>query len=1107
MDLPKAYNAKDHEDKIYQQWEKEGLFNPDKSLRKNSEPFSIILPPPNVTGTLHLGHAAMLAIEDLMVRYKRMKGFDAVWIPGTDHAAIATQNVVEKKLRQEEKKSRQDIGRKKFLEKVEKFVEESKDTIHRQLRKMGSSLDWSREAYTMDEARSRAVRKVFKMMHDDGLIYRGGRIVNWCPRCASTLADDEVDYREEEAKVYTFKYNKNFPFAIATTRPETKLGDTAVAVNPKDKRYGKYVGKIFRVNFCGVNLALKIIADRQVEMDFGTGALGVTPGHSLVDFEMARQNDLPIIKVINEDGTISEAGGKFFGLAAAEARGKIVAELKSKGLLLKEENLKHNISLCYRCHAVIEPLPSKQWFVDVNHKIKIKSQKLRKLVKKEKAGLKEMALAVVKQGAIKFIPERFEKIYCHWMENLHDWCISRQLWFGHRIPVWTKRIGQDTEIILMRHGEALSNKLNQLNSDINNQKNGLTSKGKGQARLAGKELRKEKIAVIIASNFQRTQETAQIVSKATGAPIIVDARLREVGVGEFEGKTDKEMRNFREKIGFKKWHKKSPKAVESFFKLKARVFAALDDIQKKYNGKKVLLITHGDVIRVARGYGANLSDEAIFQFCYPDVGQYVKLTIPAKEEIKVSETEIKERGWVQDADTLDTWFSSGLWSFTSMLPKNWDGKKFTCEDIERFHPTTILETGYDILPFWVARMILMTNYVMGEVPFKNVYLHGLIRDTEGDKMSKSKPETAIDPVAAGEKYGFDAVRLSLLIGNTAGNDICLYDEKIEGFRHFVNKLWNIARFILLNSKFEYRNSKQITNYKLQITNLTLADRWILSRFNKLKVEIERMLDAYNFSAAGEALRQFTWNEFADWYLEIAKVEGRKDDILFNILADLLKMWHPFTPFVTEVIWQCVSETSVDKQDKVSETSKTSADVGTAYHAVHRLVAERWPAYDKKLIDEKVETQFELLKEIIARIRNLRAEYKVDQGKQIDILFKADGQNAAFVRQNEEIIKHLARLGKTDFVTEKPEGAALSVVEKIEIYLVLSDLVDANREKERLEKERLNLEKYLVGLEKKLKNVGFRKNAPRPVVENEEKKLGEAKAKLQKINEQLYANYH
>jgi len=871
MQIPKAYNSKKYEDKIYENWEKKQLFNPDKLQPTRKEHFSIVLPPPNVTGTLHLGHAAMLAIEDLMIRYKRMQGFDTLWVPGTDHAAIATQNVVEKKLLKEKKKTRHDLGRKKFLQEVEKYVEQTKDVIHNQVRKMGSSLDWSREAYTLDEPRAKIVRQVFKKMFDHELIYRGHRIVNWCPRCHSTLADDEIKYKEVDTKFYTFKYSPDFPIAIATTRPETKLGDTAVAVHPQDKRYKKYIGKFFDVVFCGVDLKIKVIADKQIDPKFGTGALGVTPAHSVADYEMAEKNDLQIIKIIDEDGKMTDKVGKFAGMDVLEARKAVVKELKKQNLLKKVKDLKHNLSLCYRCDTPIEPLTSDQWFIDVNKKVKIAGNKYFS----KGASLKQVALKVVRDGELKIIPKRFEKVYFHWMENLRDWCISRQIWFGHQIPVY-------------------------------------------------------------------------------------------------------------------------------------------------YKGDK----------------------------------------------IHVNENAPKGGGWKQDEDTLDTWFSSGLWTFSTLSEK----------DQKRFHPTTVLETGYDILFFWVARMILMTTYVMGEVPFENVYLHGMIRDIDGDKMAKTKPETAIDPLDAGNKYGFDAVRLSLLIGNAAGNDIRLYDEKIEGYRNFVNKLWNISRYVLMTIK------KVETIHELPLQDATLADRWILSRFNSLKKEVTKLLDKHNFSQAGELLREFTWNEFADWYLEIAKVEKNKDAILLGILKDLLKLWHPFVPFVTQAIWQEMGE--------------------------GEIMISKWPEADNKFISKKIEDGFAILGQIITGIREVRATYKIPYSNKIDVFISVD-KRSELVNENIEIIKGMIKANKVEVVLkkktspfDKPDGYVKAGVLAIGNSFVKIAGADMEKEKKRLEKEKQDLEKYFNGLEAKLKNKNFVKNAPKQVVKTEKEKLAQAKEKLGKIKTQL-----
>src|SRR3989339_1927295 len=992
MEIPKAYNPADYEDKIYQDWEKQGLFNPDNLKPRAKGHFSVVLPPPNVTGTLHLGHAAMLAIEDLMIRYKRMRGFDTVWIPGTDHAAIATQNVVEKKLFKEEKKTRHDLGREKFLARIEEHVENSKNVIHNQLRKMGSSLDWGRESYTLDEVRSRAVKKVFKQMYDAGLIYRGYRIVNWCPRCHSTLADDEVDHKDEVAKVYTFKYDKNFPFAIATTRPETKLGDTAVAVHPDDERYAPYVGQTFSADFCGIKLNIKVIADAQVEKDFGTGALGVTPAHSLVDYEMAQKNKLPMIKVIDEAGKITVAGGKFVGLGVVQAREKIVTQLRASGLLEKEEDMPHSLSVCYRCKTVVEPLPSDQWFVNVSAKCKVQSAKLRKIVGKGEASLKEVALAVVKKGAIKIIPERFEKVYFHWMENLRDWCISRQIWFGHRIPVFYD----------------------------------LRDKNNAGGRIGFKS------QTFFLNKNQRDELTARNLFFGC-----LGDQIEYIGFNGMAFVIDKQWTDLQE--------------------LRKSIDTIKTDGCKKY---RILI---------------NSEEQKDFE--------------------------------IQDPDTLDTWFSSGLWTFTTLLPPNWDGKKLQSKDIKRFNPTTVLETGYDILPFWVARMILMTTYVMGDVPFENVYLHGLIRDKDGDKMSKSKPETAIDPLDAGAKYGFDAVRLSLLIGNTAGNDIRLYDEKIERYRNFVNKLWNILRFIL---NVETQNFASVLQGKS--VKYSLADRWIMSKFNRVKGEINKLLDEYNFSQAGEVLRDFTWNDFADWYLEISKVEKGKDVILRNILAELLKLWHPFVPFVTEAIWCLVEEGESGESSPAGRVRPLADKVQSAKSKVNEsIMVQRWPEGEKRLNDERAEEEFEIVKQIIIGIRNVRSQYNIPYSKELEVMAAVD-KDAALVAANAEVIKQITKLSDLEVIEvkkaspfTKPAGyVSGGVFAHGNIFVNVADAVDFDKEKERLEKEKANLVSYISGLEKKLNNAEFVKNAPAAVVEGERAKLAEAKDKLKKVEEQRIA---
>ncbi|MBI4652784.1 valine--tRNA ligase [Candidatus Kuenenbacteria bacterium] len=927
--MDKTYNPQIYEDEIYQKWEKSGFFNPDNLpcgirnatiqqgllCEKNAPTYTIIFPPPNITAKLHIGHASVISIEDLMIRYHRMKGYRTLWLPGTDHAAIATQNVVEKKIFKEQGLTRHDLGKEKLLKEVWKFLKQTQATILHQTRKMGASLDWSREAFTFDDQRKKAVSQMFVDMYEAGVIYKGERIVNWCPRCHSTLADDEVEYKEQKAILYFFKYNKDFPFTIATTRPETKLGDTAVAVNLKDERYKKYIGKIYEIDFCGVSLKLKIIADREVDMNFGAGALGVTPAHSMIDWKMAEENDLEIKKVINEDGNIHQGFEKYSGKTAQEARKMIVKILKEQNLLEKEEEISNNLSICYRCGTVIEPLPSKQWFVAVDKKIK----------KLENKSLKEKAIEVVKKGEIKFIPERFEKRYLDWMENLHDWCISRQIWFGHEIPVW----------------------------------------------------------------YKKTQKQKEIY----------------VGVEAPEGDN-----------------------------------------------------------------------------------------------------------WIQDPDTLDTWFSSGMWIFSTLgWPDTFqNGKKIG--DLARFHPTQMLETCYEILTLWVSRMIMMSLFAVGEIPFEKVYLQGTILDKNGKKMSKSKGN-GIDPIDIIEKFGADAVRLSMLMGSTPGNDSRMSEEKIAGYRNFVNKLWNISRYITHNVERITHNVK--LNFEQNLSyKLTLADKWILNKFNVLIGDVTNDLEKYNFSQAGEKLREFTWNDFADWYLEVSKFEKNKEknEILIYILENLLKLWHPFIPFITETIW---------------------SEMGNKQF----LMIEKWPFY-AKATESKPSYNFELIKEIIIAIRNARSENKIEPNKKIKAIICA-GKYFDLVEENKELIKNLktnineletqkhkntktqkqknqefkspldkepvpslSREGLGDFKQEnqlKHDNKMIRVVvdDDIEIYLIGAK--DEEKEQMRINKRIIELEKLILNLEKKLSNKEFIKKAPANIVEKEKEKLKLCQVELKNLN--------
>lgn len=838
--LAKAYEPQAYEDEIYRAWEESGFFNPD-NLPNKGEAFSIAMPPPNATGILHLGHAAALTYEDLMIRYKRMQGFTALWLPGTDHAAIATQTKMEKILAQENL-SREILGRERFLERVKSFVAESRDTIKTQTKKMGSSCDWSREAYTFSDELSKAVNIAFQKMYEDNLIYRGLRIVNWCPRCASTLADDEVEYKEQEAKLYYIQYG---PVVVATTRPETKLADTGLAVHPDDARYQKYLGQTLEIDLAGHKIKVKVFADNQVDKDFGSGVIGVTPAHSAVDYEFALKNNLEIIKLIDEQGKLLASGGKYQGLDVLSARQAFVEDLNKAGLLVKVEDFKNNLSVCYRCDTPIEPLTSEQWFVAVDKKIAGSDKTL-----------KDLAIAAVKLGEIKILPERFEKIYYHWMENLHDWCISRQIWWGHRIPVWYT---EDNQIIV-----ALSE--------------------------------------------------AEAIEKAAG--------------------------------------------------------------------KKI----------------------------------------------------------VQDPDTLDTWFSSALWTFSTL---GWPDEQ--AKDFIKFHPTTVMETGYDILFFWVARMILMSKYLVQDVPFKTVYLHGMVRDKNGKKMSKSLGN-GIDPSEMIEKFGTDALRLSLVSGATPGADLKLYEEKIAGSRNFVNKLWNISRFIFSQTDHIH----QVTSEPKVTDKL---DQAILSKFNKLVQEVTEHLDKYEFSLASIKLYQFTWSEFADSYVEIAKKQGGKEDILLYILERLLKLWHPFIPFVTEVIWQ-------------QFTTKTL------------LMIEPWPEVQAN-VDAEAILYFDGLVGVISRLRELKAENKIAPSEFPLCKIVSSQVN----KEDLQLIADLARVKLSDEdISVEPEKIWFC-----DIYI--------NLKKEMSSKEKAELENYIKNLEEKLNNANFVNNAPKQVIEDNQQKLADAKNKL------------
>ena len=885
-DLPKAYEAGAVEADIYKKWEESGAFNPDKladldERYKDAKPYCVMMPPPNVTGVLHLGHALENALMDVTVRFQRMRGKKTLLLPGTDHAAIATQSKVEKMLmKQGMEHPREELGREKLVEKIREFADESKSTILSQIRKIGTSCDWSRLAYTFDEPRNKAVKELFVRMYNDGLIYRGYRVVNWSVRGQSTCSDDEIVYIERPAKLYTFKYSQDFPITIATTRPETKLGDTAVAVHPADARYQKFIGQTFSVDVGAAKpLSIKIIADESVDPKFGTGALGVTPAHSAVDFAMfekqkAKNDPIGIVPVIGPDGRMTEeAGAAYVGLDAVAAREKFVEWLKAQGLLLGEEEITQSVGTSDRYEDVIEALPMTQWWLDMN-----------KTIPNRGVSLKEMMQQAVTTGLhgdktqiVKIEPERVTKEYLDRIEQLRDWCLSRQLWWGHRIPVW-------------------------------------------------------------------------------------------------------------------------------------------------YRGEET----------------------------------YVGTEAPQGE------------GWVQDEDTLDTWFSSGSWCFSTL---GWPEKT---KDLETYHPTDWMQMGYEIRYLWLMRMVLMSAYALDQIPFREAYVHGILRDQYGKKFSKSSGN-GIDPVEVVNEYGCDALRISLLLGISPGNDSRYYTEKIESGRNFTNKLWNVSRYVLTQTNLEIRNSPPIADAPRaqNLESRTLADKWILARYYEVQEKVTEMLENHQFSQAGELLRDFTWNDFADWYLEIAKIEKGKDAILWHVLTHLLRLWHPFMPFVTEHVWSFID-------------------------CPQQLIVTPWPTSvipAKAGIQKEAEKEFEILRALISDIRRLRSENKVEAAAFVQIAVVADEYTKKLIEENLAVVKQLARLESVGFVSAVAQGWPTVLSGVVTLGLNLASGVDMEKENERIQKEIDALKPYIAATEAKLQNADFTSKAPEKVVTEMRNKLEEAKAKL------------
>ena len=883
--LDKAYDPQGTEDRIYKMWEESGAFTADANSDK--EPFTISMPPPNATGQLHLGHAVMLALEDIFIRYARMQGKEALWVPGTDHAAIATENVVIKKLQKEGMKDpREEMGREKLVDAIKEFVAGSQDTIRGQVRKMGSSCDWTRERYTMDAALNRCVNEVFCKMFADDLIYRGHRTVNWDPKLQTNVSDDEVDHEDRTDPFFTFQYG---PFEIGTVRPETKFGDKYVVMHPDDERYAQYKhGDTFECEWINGPIVATIIKDKAADPEMGTGVMTITPWHSGVDFEIAERHGLDKEQVIDFDGKLLPIAGEFEGMKITDARAKIVEKLDGKGLLVKtDEKYMHSVALNSRGGGTIEPQIKLQWFINVNKEaVNWKGKKM---------SLKQVMQDVIHSGDIKIIPERFEKTYFSWVDNLRDWCISRQIWWGHQIPIWYK------------------------------------------------------------------------------------------GAEEFAG-------------------------------------------------------------------------------VQPPDGE----------------------GWTQDPDTLDTWFSSALWTWSTLVdPKLTEDYSLTLKemldqspDYQKFHPTQVMETGYDIIFFWVARMILMTTYATGEIPFEKVYLHGMIRSRDGQKMSKSKPETMIDPLDIIPTYGADALRMSMIVGQSPGNDQKLFEEKIGGYRNFINKLWNASRFVLMQceeAKFDVHSKADLSG------DLSLADKALLSALQDLVTDVSDGLTDYRLSETGEKLYSFTWDYFCDWYLELSKGEANPA-VLIHTLRTLLTLLHPYCPFVTEELWDSVKPT----------------DAGM-------LIAHESPVVNERLKDQTAQDDLQTVIDVISGIRSLRSDQGIEPGAKISITLLTE-KHGMLLESQESHIKSIARVESLTIDTNpgaaKPDNAASSFLKDIEVHMPLDGLIDTDKETLKLSKEKQKLEGFIKGVNAKLENVKFVENAQEEVVALEREKLESSVAKLQKVIERL-----
>ena len=872
-ELPKQYDPKQVENQIYEMWMENGCFKAEADPDK--KPYSIVMPPPNVTGQLHMGHALDSTLQDILTRYKRMQGYSALWLPGTDHAGIATQIKVEEELRTKEGLTRYDLGREKFLERVWACKEKYGSRIVEQQKKLGVSCDWSRSRFTMDEGCSKAVRETFCELYDKGLIYKGSRIINWCPHCVTALSDAEVEYVDKPGHLWYIRYplsDGSGDIVVATTRPETMMGDTGVAVNPEDEKFKHLIGKTCILPI--MNREIPIVGDEYCEIGFGTGAVKMTPAHDPNDFEVGLRHNLEVIRVLDDNGKVNENGGKYCGLDRYECRKAIVADLEAEGYLVKTEPYSHNVGTCYRCHNDVEPIISAQWFVKM-------------------APLAKEAIRVVKDGTIKFVPERFSKIYINWMENVHDWCISRQLWWGHQIPAWY------------------------------------------------------------------CDECGHI----------------------------------------------------------------------------------------------NVSRED-----------------PTKCE-KCGCTHL-----TRDEDVLDTWFSSALWPFSTL---GWPN--LNSEDLKYWYPTTDMVTGYDIIFFWVARMVFSGMEQMKKEPFKTVFIHGLVRDDKGRKMSKSLGN-GIDPLEMAEKFGADALRFNLITGNSPGNDMRFYVEKCEAMRNFANKIWNASRYVLMNLTIEEPGLPALDQ-------LEIEDKWVLSKLNTLIREVTENMDAYELGVASAKVYDFIWDTYCDWYIELTKTRLYSENeqsklaaqrVLVYVLDQILRLLHPFMPFITEEIWQAIP------------------------HEGKFIMASDWPVWRDELAFPQDEESMELIKDAITAIRARRAEMNVPANRRVNMTISTQRQNVFTAG-----IPFFGRLAGAEGVTVSDtvdegamerEGMVEVVTHAARIFIPLAELVDFEKELARIAKEKENCLKQIAMFEGKLSNESFVSRAPEKVVNDQREKLAKAKALLEQLEE-------